>query len=35
MFDKDFKVTIVKILTRLEKRMKEFSENFNKVIEKY
>ena len=33
MPDKEFKVMIIKILTELERRMKELSETFNKEIE--
>lgn len=33
MSDKDFKVMIVKMLTRLERRVEELNENFNKEIE--
>jgi len=30
---KEFKVMVIKILTRLKRRVKELSENFNKEIE--
>lgn len=31
--DKEFKITVIKILTRLEKRMHVFSKNFNRQPE--
>lgn len=32
MSDKDFKVMVKKILTKLEKRVENFNKNFNKEI---
>ena len=34
LLDKDFKVTVIKLITDLRKRIYDFSENVNKEIER-